>query len=281
MKSFSSFEHIAQDWLLPDKWLPYCERYLAHTHKGKAFEPFLDHVQLVNEYALRLVVAHDLDTVVDKLTTDLLVQSGYGDNVGTYLKGLFLSTILFHDYGKINPNFQVSKMGNTRFFSVDASIKIDSQHSRLSAYLYLNHHISSIQQNNLFLEEERLLLLTFSFLFANAIFLHHSGHFYHEVKLDDTLMPSLRQFLEIMEKDADGEAYIRHHSEVFRYFREELKPIKAHFSVFALLKLNFSLLTASDYLATNEYMNEFSVTDFGLMDDDFKRVFQRIFKLPF
>src|SRR5690606_13049710 len=37
------------------------------------------------------------------------------------------------------------------------------------------------------------------------------------------------------------------------------------FPLFALIKLNFSLLTASDYLATNQYMNGLLLDDFGIL----------------
>lgn len=271
MKSFNSFEQIAAGWKLPDQWLPNHERYWAHTHKVKVPELFLAHVSLVNEYALRLIRAHKLDEVVDRLIEDLLAQSGGSLEVGNYLKGLFWTATHFHDYGKINPNFQFDRMKNRKNFSPDKSIKIGSQHSRLSAYLYLNHHISAIKRNASFSNDEQVFLWTFSFLFADAIFLHHSGDFYHDVKLDYTMMPSLRRFLDMMEKDADGVPYIQGHGEVFRHFWEELNLPAKEFAGFALLKLAFSVLTASDYLATGEFMNDMSVTDFGLMDEGFKK----------
>lgn len=278
MRSFNSFEQIGHLWLLPDQWLPGFEQYLAHTHKEKDRELFLDHVRLVNEYAFRLSYAHGLDAVVDNLIGSLLEQCGCSSETGNYLKEIFLSSILFHDYGKINPNFQVEKMENTRFFTLDESIKIGSQHSRLSAYLYLNHHLTLIGRDEQFSDDEQVFLKTMTFLFADSIFLHHSSSFYHEVKLDSTLMPSLRRFLDLMEDSVNQEGQIVDHEGLLRYFREEWDPLKGYFPVFALLKLNFSLLTTSDYLATNEYMNGFSVTDFGLMDKNLKKSFRENFQ---
>lgn len=278
MRSFNSFENIAKSWQLPDKWLPDFEQYLAHTHKVLPYEPLLDHVQLVNEYALRLVQAHGLDGVVDRLVDNLLDQCSGIQTTGNYLKELFFSTILFHDYGKINPNFQVEKMKNTRFFSSDESIKIGSEHSRLSAYLYLNYHVAAIEQEERFNDDEQVFLKTLTFLFADSIFLHHSGSFYHEVKLNDALMPCLRRFLYLLGSDMNREEQILDHVGLFRYFREEWNPLKGYFPVFALMKLSFSLLTASDYLATNEYMNGFSVSDFGLLDENLKKAFRKNFQ---
>src|SRR5690606_29568551 len=40
--------------------------------------------------------------------------------------------------------------------------------------------------------------------------------------------------------------------------------LKSGFPLFTLLKLNFSLLTASDYLATHEYVNDCPTYDFGV-----------------
>lgn len=276
MRSFNSFDQIAGDQKLPDEWLTDHEHYWAHTYSGKNPEPLLDHIRLVNEYALRLVKAHDLDEVADKLIEDLLEQSNCGREAGNYIKLLFLTAIVFHDYGKINPNFQAKRMENPHFKN-DDSIKIGSQHSRLSAYLYLNQHISTIQSNTNFSDAEQVFLWVFTFLFANSIFLHHSGDYYHDVKLDETIIPSLRRFLDIMSKCANREDYIKAHEKLFSSF-DKLKALKNYFPVFALLKLNFSLLTAADYLATNEFMIALPITDFGLIDEKLKKSFQENFR---
>lgn len=278
MRSFNSFDQIAVEWeeKLPDRWLPDHECYWAHTHEVKEQEKLLEHIRLVNDYALRLVKANGLDEVVDRLIEDLLNQSGCGHEAGNYIKALFYTSIAFHDFGKVNPNFQVKKMKNPKF-SLDGSIKIDSQHSRLSAYFYLNHHLNAICQAGKFNEDELVFLNTLTFLIADSIFLHHSGTFYHEVKLDETLMPSLRRFIELMEKGVNQDAQILDHEGLFRYFREDWKPMNAYFPLFALLKLNFSLLTASDYLATNHYATNISITDFGLIDEGLKRTFRENF----
>lgn len=237
----------------------------------------LDHIRLVNKYALRLIRVHGLDEVVDRLITDLLEQGKCETEAGNYIKRLFITAIVFHDYGKINPNFQVKRMGNPQF-TVDSSIKIDSQHSRLSAYLYLNHHLNIIERTSHLSDDEKILLKALTFLFADSIFLHHSGDLYHEVKLDATLMPSLRQFLDLMGKEVNQEEQILDHEGLFQYLREEWNPLKGYFSAFALLKLSFSLLTAADYLATNEFMLGFEVTDFGLMDENLKKTFRENFR---
>src|SRR5690606_10500568 len=39
------------------------------------------------------------------------------------------------------------------------------------------------------------------------------------------------------------------------------------FPLFALIKLNFSLLTASDYLATHDYSSGMPTTDFGVLNN--------------
>lgn len=277
MKSFNSFDQIAATLRLPDQWLPNHADYWAHTHSQKAPEKMLAHIRLVNEYALNLIRTHQLDEVVERLVEDLLEQSGCRQSTGNYIKSLFLTTIVFHDYGKVNPNFQVKRMKNPNFRN-DRSIKIDSQHSRLSAYLYLNHHFASIEKDGVFNNDEQVFLKTLTFLFANSIFLHHSSSFHHDVKLDEELMPSLRRFLTQMENDVNQDEQILDHEGLFQYFQEELHPLKSYFSIYALLKLNFSLLTASDYIATGDFMLDIKVTDFGLMDKRFKESFRSAFR---
>lgn len=275
MKLFNSFEQIAASWgkIIPEQWLPNYKKYWAHTHQKKEPEEMLAHIRLVNKYALKLIQVHKLDEVVDRLITDVIEQSKCGEHIGNFIKESFLSAILFHDYGKINPNFQAERMKNPQFIK-DDSIKIDSQHSPLSAYLYLNYYLDAIEKNDELNDDEQVFLKTLVFLFADSIFRHHSSTLYHDVKLDKMLMLSLRNFREFMQKEANQEEQILDHEELFRYFREEWRPLTAYFPIYALLKLNFSLLTAADYLATNEYMLGFEVTDFGLIDENFTKSFR-------
>ncbi len=46
--------------------------------------------------------------------------------------------------------------------------------------------------------------------------------------------------------------------------------IVGHFPLYALTRLNFSLLTASDYLATSHYMNQKPIDSLGLIDKDLR-----------
>lgn len=61
----------------------------------------------------------------------------------------------------------------------------------------------------------------------------------------------------------------------------ELKKYERHgskyFSFYALLKLDFSLLTAPDYYTTNDFMGDTLISNFGLMDSDFKELLFRNF----
>ena len=50
---------------------------------------------------------------------------------------LILNTITFHDIGKINPLFQKLKMENKMFLEKEGNITLGSEHSIISAILYL------------------------------------------------------------------------------------------------------------------------------------------------
>ena len=271
MKLFNSFEEIAQSQGSIFDCTHHWDKYWAHIHPARNPEQLLEHIQLVNKYALKLIKEHGTDIVVDKLIASLLEQADCRRETGEVVKQLFFDTITFHDIGKINPNFQAKRLENEKF-SVDNKIKIDSQHSRLSAYLYLNYHLSKIDKDQISNDDEKVFLKTLCILFANSIFLHHSSSYYHEVKLDATIMCSIRQFLSIIQVDNSQEKQILDHEGLLSYFNDEWACLKNYFPLFALLKLNFSLLTASDYLATTEFMLGLPVTDFGVMNPGLKEL---------
>jgi CRISPR-associated endonuclease/helicase Cas3 len=279
MKLYNSFKTLIEAVEPISSILLNHDNYKAHTHSVKDAETLIEHIEKVNTYALKLIDVHGLDEVADRIIDSLLAKQTeitHHALVGDYIKSLFIQAIIFHDYGKINPNFQVEKMNN-QLFVIDKSIKIDSQHSRLSAYLYLTAHFKNITEHTVFSDNEKILLLPLTILFANPILKHHSGYLEHQVIFEEPILQSLKQFLSKLQMDFDVEAYFsKEYQEHFfnnfhQIFKHDKENPKEFFMLYALLKLNFSLLTAADYYATTAFMNDLEVDDFGLMNEDFKR----------
>lgn len=286
MKLYNSFEELVDECPPISVFIKNHKDYLAHTPKlkGQIAEKLIEHIEKVNQYALKLSKVHSLDRVVDKLIYAMIAQQPEftrQNDLGNYVKGLFIRSIIFHDYGKINPNFQQKKMENP-LFQWDNSIKIDSQHSKLSAYIFIHYHLKEVAESS-FSEAEQSFLWALVFLFSNPILKHHASYLEHDIRFEKEVFDSLNRFLihfkadfedawdyfQGLEKKSDGEGLL----DCFAQFY----PTDNYFPVFALLKLSFSLLTASDYYATFDYTSGnntqdlvFGDTDFGLIDKELK-----------
>ena len=285
-KSYSSFETLVNKFPQISHFIKNHEIYLAHTSKSSIQDPekLIEHIKKVNKYALRLAKIHGLDAIVDSLISNMISNQPIFRNtffIGNYIKSLFIRSIIFHDYGKVNPNFQVKKMSNS-LFNYDESVKIDSQHSKLSAFIFIQYHLKEIE-NQFNDKAEQSFLWALTFLFSNPILKHHASFIDHHIDFKEEVFDSLSQFLKFfseeienskgyflgLEKNKDQEGLLD--------FFEQYCEANNYFSIFALLKLNFSLLTASDYYATFDYASGNSSDklileekDFGLIDKELK-----------
>jgi len=277
MKSYSSFKQLISDLIPLSAKLEKHDSYLAHTAKRANQDPeqLCEHIEKVNSYALKLIEVHSLGAVIDQLINDIICNQTEFKNtqlLGNYIKLLFIKSVIFHDYGKINPNFQSVKMCNS-LFNYDKKIKIDSQHSKLSAFLYIHFHLKEISENTLLNEVEKTFLWALVFLYASPILKHHSSHFEHSINFKEDEFKSLNRFLLEIEIQFDGEVFFKNLNceEGLLACFKTLFSFENYFPLFVLLKLNFSLLTASDYYATNAYTNGFEVNDFGLIDEGLRK----------
>lgn len=275
---FKSFNQIKLEVKPLEDILDNYQNYHAHTTGKRPYETLCEHTNDVISYALKLIKKHGLDNVVDSLLDEIAHHNQEVNQhklIGSYLKKLFFHAIVFHDFGKVNENFQTEKMSNTTHFKPNENNLIGSTHSLLSAYIFLNVHILEILQLGEFTEEEETLLIGSAFLFANPILKHHSR--YLDFKLDhfteDKFM-TLQPYLELLKID-----FVEDFKEVFKEAEDYVKEFtniyskdnQIYFPFYALIKLNFSLLTASDYYATNDFMSNMPVKEFGLITEDFKK----------
>ncbi|SEL90156.1 CRISPR-associated helicase/endonuclease Cas3 [Parapedobacter koreensis] len=255
------------------------EKYWAHIHVSKPPESLQEHILLVNEYAARLVEVHGLDKIIDKLL--LTYVDGWGDEEDAdFLKMLFVHTIVFHDFGKINENFQTARLQNNAFTAFrNTSLKPPHGHSFLGAFIFLSYHIHWLLKND-WKQERKITLICHCFFLAYTIMQHHSPALY-DIQQKEGFMSQfrhsvneLRRFIASYSIVIDEPVLTKVFANVEDMWHKAVKNKLPYtpFPLFALIKLNFSLLTAADYLATHEYMNgnesnEAKTTDFGLLND--------------
>lgn len=265
-------------------WLPDHARYRAHLPPKRlegilAPETLEAHVELVCDYAANLADIHGLDDVLNRLIGGLLENTPFphrADYLGDWVRRMFVEGIVFHDFGKVNPHFQTRRMKNP-MPPWKNPFEPPHGHSFPGTWLFVGHTVGEVfQDGNLQDDEERLFLVILAMLFGYSILRHHNptlsepffkildGDFLgkwaelwrYAEKYEMTFQSGNLDFLALNQNDFEGE--------VLKTFRQWLS--ENEFALFALLKLHFSLLTASDYLATGDYMNQVPIKDFGILD---------------
>lgn len=249
--------------------------YLAHIHSGKADELLDEHVKRVNANAQLLVEKHGLDPLIDGMISDVVEPVMFfvhKEEVRFWIKRLFVDTGIFHDFGKVNENFQVDRMQNNKFLkNKKLTINPPYGHSYLGAYLFLSYHLDGIIKSDLN-DEEKNALVIFSFFFSHVVDRHHRSNLedvtdryffkHYSGRFDE-----LKHYLEVFDFSINRTLFESFLNNIGIIWNEIEEEYIIHFPLFALIKLSSSLLTTADYLATHEYATGKQVTDFGIFEN--------------
>ena len=247
------------------------DSYFAHVCLDIEPETLSQHIRKMMNYACSLIEEHDLDPVINDLVIDVMGECSMSSH--KQLKELFVLALIFHDVGKVNPNFQVIRMQNSIFSKKAIDALIPSYgHSYLGSWLFLTFCIDKIQKEKILPEEERKQLVVYVFFFSYIIKQHHSGNL--NCAGEESFICSFagnydyfKEYLNVWGFEVDKDFVEFVFSKII-YLYDEIKDKKGvDFSMFALLKLNSSILTAADYLATHEYMSGEQTTDFGILNN--------------
>lgn len=245
--------------------------YFAHiSHDNKGKETLIEHSTIVSDYCLKLIDAHGIeilfDSLIENLTQNLPVKN-YED-FNYIFKECFLAAILYHDLGKVNPNFQFLRMVNESF-TQEKNLSIQSNHSFLGSYLYVSIFLKKIFENVKFEKEEKVLLYFIVLLFSSAIVKHHSSTIDLSFDFDEQQVDDCFSFLKIysIQFDKDfGKNFFFNALKILEGFNNLVKDkTEVNFNLFATTKLLYSLLTASDFYATNEFMTKIEINVFGIL----------------
>lgn len=259
------------------------EKYWAHIphnvsdHQHETLE---EHSNLVFGYTQKLINAFGLDAIIKKLLSESF-NLNWSERTFEQLYDLFLESIYFHDFGKINPNFQVDKMKNDQFSK--KALKYHSDHSFPGFILFVQYKLKDA--NAVLDTNEFEHYMVFLFLLGFQIAKHHTSFLdnvpsYLQYKFDfsdeeiNLYLDDVDKLLELTSIKEVTELKLRELNDISGVVRSILKNnLKDGFPLFTLLKLHYSLLTASDYLATTHYMNnwETPLTDFGQISDELRQ----------
>lgn len=275
-----SVKQLIDEFPQLDTILKNADKYFAHISRQKYPETLGEHTTLVQNKCILLCETHHLDSIIDGLVLDLLANQNFTNETLNFVKKLFVGTVVFHDYGKVNENFQAhsNKMNNPYFKGKELPENpLRTHHSALGAYLYIVKHIDEIVKN--FPPTQHGYLIAFTLSFSYVIFKHHAKRLQSKEDIvrkfcfSEKEIPYLKKYVDDYQLLIDEKittTLFASNPNLRRINIEaqfaSLSKFTENFSFYALSRLAFSLLTASDYLASGEYMTDLKVKDFGILN---------------
>lgn len=268
--------------------IPNCNLYFAHLPRefqtDRKPELLSEHSALVMQYARKIAETHNLDNIIEKLITDVVPNNLKNKELlAETITRLFWQAIAFHDFGKLNRGFQFNRMKN-RVEILKVCHSFDNQHSVVSVYLFLALFFQDFLKMN-FTDKEQVFLCNIALYLSFPIYKHHSpimSNAQDESNWDNEDLFALKPYLTLFKHNLNEDQIEQFHScflsnANFHFFFDHFNnniDIKSEnvFPLFALIKLNYSILTASDYLATTHYMNNWKtvLNDFGQIGNELR-----------
>lgn len=258
-------------------------RYKAHK-KSKdnkiVYETLLAHTELTNKYFIKFWQSKNSDEIFDRFC-DIFWQKEDIDNelknkAKELLKEIIMAIPIFHDIGKVNPNFQLMKLKVNDFKENKAYV--NTHHSFLSSMFYMDYCRKLVYDEK---NEDEIVNLLAEFILYNGYIIarHHSElgsltEFTELINLDeDTYFSKLKRIINNEDIYSVKIDFIK--SDIEDMFRnlnkvdksaEKLgrRSIKQGVYLSIYIRWLYSLLVASDYYATSEFMNDI---DFSKVSD--------------
>ena len=245
-------------------------------------ETLEEHIELANKYFEKIVEYKNLKPFFERIKNILNLENQEEE---LYYK-MIDDVVNFHDFGKINSQFQIDKMLNEEILKMEDKYNISgvlaSDHSLLSASMFIAYYFKKIVALIERVETKKIvILLEILFALSYTISKHHGNLDSFEEYIEklsrnneENILKELKNISvsnggillqAFLEKETVNiffnfiETYISE-----RKNKENISSEEA-MAIFTLTKMMFSLLIASDYYSTNEFMQEIKYEDFGNM----------------
>lgn len=259
-----------------DNFIHNLSRFYAHTHKTKEREGLFEHSLKITAYYDSFLketphIINHRHKMYDEIFSRMLSH-----DEKMFLDNSFRAVICYHDIGKINPLFQLDKMGVVPFFQTHPNLseikrQFNSNHSLFSSVIFLFDQLTDLKEKKLFIDkkENRIakdFLLNLSYIISK----HHSSFagfsspdnndYYSEERDVEMFVSDLIHTCEkIITLDLLPDEYLLRESFISkskRFFSNYRKYEGIHnLNWFLQQKILFSLLITSDFYATFDYMN--------------------------
>lgn len=254
------------------------ELFYAHCDRGNGKKPEIlkEHVGRCYHYFEELWEHKNFKAIFENFQKELAPE--LSDEGIKLFYSLIVNVIIFHDYGKINPQFQSIKMKNTlRKLTVIDCLE-GTNHSMLSAAIYLDYFYEKIQESPLSKDEKNIIHV---FMLANAYVItrHHGNLSGFEAFLEE--FQQNRQLADIfscMNQGVFAEVYhgpfckkglhaVNMPMQNKRKYDSFSEKQSLQLGLYAYIRFLFSVLVSCDYYATSEYDNGIQMSAFGTIEN--------------
>lgn len=257
---------------------------LAHTNDNKKSETLEEHTNLCVKYFKRLMEERKLQSVVDNFINKFFGETEIISKV--LFRTMLSNIVVFHDFGKINPYYQINSLGNKKFPQCDIECQCGSRHSILSSVIYFDYFLNVINQTELD-KDSKNKLKYFAFLNSYIISKHHSDlssenevnpvevfrQSFQKGGEADTLLKALHagEYSELYcglfyEKDFFGKIVADNESKFYKTIDDEEQKLMSIY-IYAYVKFMYSVLISCDYYAASEYNNGVEIRDYGSLNE--------------
>ncbi|MBW9159617.1 CRISPR-associated helicase Cas3' [Clostridium tagluense] len=232
----------------------YGDLLYAHIGNKKKPEPIIEHSQKTIEFFYKLSKTRGINEILQKCICNLKYKGEkIEDAPSELILELFVNAIYLHDMGKINPAFQFKKMKNFKIEFENTAETSDSNHSMLSALIYIDVLLPKIQsidsrKARAFL---RYVLLSFSYVISR-----------HHTRLTDFGESDFLQgLIDFQDTICDNPSYVTYYKNSIE-LKEQLKlnllgdisnDKHDSFEFYILTKLLYSSIVSCDFYATYNY----------------------------
>lgn len=235
-----------------------CYGHIDENHQERIDE----HIQLCTKYLKEIFRLKKLDLTLISFTASLGEE--LTDKGKEMFNELFFNTIIFHDTGKINPFFQSEKMDNPVMNYLNPPKNLESDHSKLSSYIYLGYYLNKLEE---FKKSDRKILKTITYINAFVISRHHSKlddfrtYFIDKFDYDDELEKRIIDWVNSDEfagmfKDGFSFAPLKQKGRNDLFKKLKKYEINKQIDLYAYVRFLYSLLVFCDYYATSEFYGD-------------------------
>ncbi|MFT3983428.1 MAG: CRISPR-associated helicase Cas3' [Lachnospiraceae bacterium] len=241
----------------------------AHRKEDESREFLDEHIERCKYYFQKLFDDKNLNEVIYRFCSKMGFENN--NSAQEFAAYLLAQVVVFHDFGKINPVFQREKMKNN---SCQGSYKgvLGSEHSFLSAIIYLDYFWNEIEVRTDFEKEEKKswkrLVLENSFVIAR----HHSNMESFSAYAAKLQSEETNRLLEQLQEELPGYRGLRCLSEqglskfVRKYQKMKSQTTRIQdITSYFFNRLTYSVLVACDYYATTDFIHGIQKRSFGTM----------------